>query len=140
MPISRRLPESRERHRRRASSARVPRSWGVWSQQEVSDYVALEFPFHVSPADFPEFIHAKTEGSPLFVAGLLRDLRDREILAQAGGRWRLGRGIPDIERELPESVHSMIQRTIEKLEEADRQLLLAASVQGYEFATAVVAR
>jgi predicted ATPase/tRNA A-37 threonylcarbamoyl transferase component Bud32 len=115
-------------------------SLGFLSQQEVSDYVALEFPDHHFPADFPDFIHAKTEGSPLFVAGLLRDLRDREILAQDGGRWSLVRGIPAIERELPESVQSMIQRKIEKLEEADRQLLIAASVQGYEFDSAVVAR
>jgi predicted ATPase/tRNA A-37 threonylcarbamoyl transferase component Bud32 len=113
---------------------------GFLSPREVSDYVALQFPDHHFPADFPDFIHTKTEGSPLFVAGLLRDLRDREILAQDGGRWSLVRGIPAIERELPESVHSMIQRKIEKLEEADRQLLIAASVQGYEFDSAVLAR
>ena len=113
---------------------------GFLSRQEVGDYLALEFRGHDFPAEFPGFIHAKTEGSPLFMGGLLHDLRGRGIIAQERGHWSLVRAIPVIERELPESVHSMIQRKIETLVEADRHLLIAAGVQGYEFDSAVVAR
>ena len=114
-------------------------SLGFLSQQEVGAYLASEFPDHRFPVDFPGFIHAKTEGSPLFMSGLLHDLRDRGFIAQDRGHWSLARAIPVIERELPESVRSMIQRKIEKLVETDRHLLIAAGVQGYEFDSAVVA-
>jgi len=110
------------------------------TREEVSDYLALSFPDHRFPADFAGFLHEKTEGSPLFLSGLFHDLRAREILALENGHWRLVRPLPAIERELPESVRSMIQRKIEKLDDADRQLLVAAGVQGYEFDSAVVAR
>src|SRR5262249_51622876 len=42
--------------------------------------------------------------------------------------------------ELPESVRSMIERKIAQLGEEDRRLLVAASVQGYEFDAAVVSQ
>ena len=44
----------------------------------------------------------------------------------------------DLPRDLPESVRSMIARKIEQLDERDRALLLAASVQGPEFDSAIV--
>jgi predicted ATPase len=47
--------------------------------------------------------------------------------------------LPDLERELPESMRSMVQRKIGQLSEEDNQLLVAASVQGYDFDSAVIA-
>ena len=44
----------------------------------------------------------------------------------------------DLPSDLPESVRSMIARKIEQVDERDRALLLAASVQGLEFDSAVV--
>src|SRR5262249_42592520 len=69
-----------------------------------------------------------------------RYLRDRGVIVQDQGRWALARALPDLQRELPESVRGMIQRKLDQLSEADRQLLMAASVQGPEFDSAVVAR
>ena len=51
-----------------------------------------------------------------------------------------GRGsLAALERELPESVRSLVQRKIEALDDADRRLLGAASVQGVDFDTAIIA-
>jgi predicted ATPase len=110
------------------------------SHADVERYLALEFPEHRFPGEFAALIHARTEGSPLFMADLLRYLRDRQVLTQEPGTWTLGQSIPDLQRELPESVRSMIQRKINQLSEEDRRLLVAASVQGYEFDTAVVSQ
>jgi predicted ATPase len=52
----------------------------------------------------------------------------------------LAQSLPDLERELPESVRSMIERKIAQLGDEDRRVLVAASVQGSEFDAAVVAR
>ena len=110
------------------------------TRADLDRYLALEFPGHCFPEEFAALVHARTEGSPLFMVDLLRYLRDRQVLAQEQGRWTLGQSIPDLRRDLPESVRGMIQRKIDQLGEDDRRLLVAASVQGYEFDSAVVAR
>jgi tetratricopeptide (TPR) repeat protein len=108
--------------------------------EDVEAYAGLEFAGHQFPRSFIELIHDKTEGNPLFMVDLLRFLRDREVLSMQDGRWRLGRELPDIARTLPESIRSMIQRKIDSVDETDRRILLAASMQGNEFEGAVVAR
>ena len=117
------------------------------NEAEIAQYLALEFPQHGFPSEFPKLIHAKTEGSPLFMADLVRYLRDRGVIAAEDGerdarapRWRLAQALPYIERELPESVRGMIERKIAQLSEEDLKLLVTASVQGYEFDSAVVAQ
>ena len=110
------------------------------TRADLDRYLALEFPEHCFPEEFAALVHARTEGSPLFMADLLRYLRDRQVLTQEQGRWTLGQSVPDLRRDLPESVRGMIQRKIDQLGEDDRRLLVAASVQGYEFDSAVVAR
>src|ERR1051325_154774 len=91
------------------------------------------------PAE-PAPIEAKTEGSPLFMVDLVRYLRDRGVIRSDDGRWVLAETMPDLARALPESVRGMIERRIAQLDEADRALLVAASVQGDEFDSAVVAK
>ena len=107
---------------------------------EIERYLAGAFPDHRFPADFPALIHAKTEGNPLFMVDLVRDLRDRKVIAEEPPGWVLAHSVPDLERELPESVRSLIERKIAQFSEADRRLLVAASVQGYEFDSSVVAQ
>jgi predicted ATPase len=105
---------------------------------DVERYLALEFPGHHFPPDFAAFIHAQTEGSPLFMADLVRYLRDLGSIAETDGKWALTRPTKDLPKDLPESVRSMIARKIEQLDERDRKLLVAASVQGQEFDSATV--
>jgi serine/threonine protein kinase/predicted ATPase len=112
---------------------------GFLGRADIERYLTLAFPNHALPADFAALIHARTEGSPLFLADLLRYLRERGVIAELAGRWSLARELPDLRRDLPESVRAMIHRKLERLSEDDRRLLTAASVQGQEFESAVVA-
>lgn len=105
---------------------------------DVERYLALQFPNNRFPADFPSLIHAKTEGSPLFMADLVRYLRDTNGIVEENGRWVLASSLPAAPRDLPESVRGMIARKIDQVDEHDRRLLLAASVQGHEFDSATV--
>lgn len=107
--------------------------------KDVESYLEREFPGHQFPSDFASVIHAKTEGSPLFMADLVRYLRDTGGIVEENGRWALARSLPEEPRELPESVRGMIQRKIEQVDERDRKLLVAASVEGHEFDSAVLA-
>jgi len=70
---------------------------------------------------------------------LVRDLRDRKIIVQDQGRWSLSRPVQDIGGDVPASVRSMIKRKIDSLSEQDRRLLQAASVEGAEFHSVVLA-
>lgn len=109
------------------------------SPREVEEYLKLEFPEHSFPPEFSVLIHTKTEGSPLFMTDLVRYLRDRKLISKEENTWIVAQSLPDLEQELPESVRSMIQRKIEQLSDEDRRLLEVASVQGYEFDSAVLA-
>jgi tetratricopeptide (TPR) repeat protein len=106
---------------------------------EVERYLAIEFPEHRLPPELVSLVHGKTEGSPLFMVDLLRYLRDRGAVAKVQGHWELTRPVSDLERELPESLRATIDRKVERLGDTHRALLVAASVQGSEFESAVVA-
>ncbi len=113
-------------------------SLGFLSLADVERYLALEFPEHRLPPAFATLIHGRTEGSPLFMADLVRYLRDSGGIVEDGGSWTLARGMSDLPQDLPASMRAMIARKIEQLDEADRVLLLAASVQGAIFDSAVL--
>jgi predicted ATPase len=110
------------------------------SRDDIDRYLALAFVGHQFPEEFTGFLHARTEGNPLFMVDLLRYLRDRGSIVQDRGAWALARAATDLQRELPESIRGMIERKVDQLSTSDRHLLMAASVQGPEFDAVVVAR
>jgi adenylate cyclase len=105
----------------------------------VAKFVATQFPEHAFPSDFARLVHERSEGNPLFMADLLRDLRRRQQVRQKDGRWVLVDSLPAVERELPDTIRSAVQRKIEALDDGDRRLLGAASVQGLDFDSSLVA-
>ena len=71
---------------------------------------------------------------------LVRDLRDRGLIKADGDGWVLAKPALDIARTLPASIRSLIEQKLDSLQEEDRRLLTAASVQGVQFDAAIVAR
>ena len=114
-------------------------SISLLSEAEVQDFIDRTYPGHGFPTDLARAMHVRTEGSPLFVADLLRWLGTRGVIAERAGRWALVRPVPEIDRELPVSVRSMIERKITQLDDEDRRVLAVAAVQGAEFDAATVA-
>ena len=109
------------------------------SRDDVDRYLGLAFAGHQFPDELAATLHDRTEGNPLFMVDLIRYLRDRGVIVPDEGRWTLAAAVPDLRRDLPESVRGMVQRKVDQLTPADRHLLMAASVQGPEFDSAVVA-
>jgi len=109
------------------------------SEAAIGRYLALQFPEHAFPPGFAGVIHDRTEGNALFMADVLRDMRRRQVIQQQDGRWTIASDLRAIARELPESIRSLIQRKMDALEDSDRRLLAAASVQGMDFDSAIVA-
>jgi tetratricopeptide (TPR) repeat protein len=102
---------------------------GLLSAEDVASYLSLECPGRSLPLGFAELIFQRTEGNPLFMADLVRHLRDSDMLDGP---------LDAIQQELPESVKSMIQRRIDRLDPNESELLSAAAIQGQEFDSRVV--
>jgi hypothetical protein len=97
------------------------------SREDVDRFLAIEFPHHQFPSAFAALIFAKTEGHPLFMADVVRYLRDKQVIGRMNGQWALVQTVPETETDLPETVRSMIQRKVAQLGDGDRRLLQAAS-------------
>ena len=77
-------------------------------------------------------IAAETDGNPFFVGEILRNLTESGMLVfdEATGRWRVDRASAVA---LPESIRDVVGRRVQRLGEAPRQILTAASVMGRTF-------
>jgi tetratricopeptide (TPR) repeat protein len=113
---------------------------GFLGVADVEAFLALEFTQNNFPPVFPRLIQTKTEGNPFFMVEVLRYLRDKQVISLKGDTWTLSEKLPDIERDLPQSIVGMVQRKVDILSDSDRRLLSAASIQGFEFDSPVVAR
>jgi DNA-binding winged helix-turn-helix (wHTH) protein/tetratricopeptide (TPR) repeat protein len=98
--------------------------------QDVRDYVSLLLGQGNAPSELPSLIYRKTEGNPLFMTDLVRYL-------QANGL--IDRNAVDMTSEVPESLKSMIERTLQGLDPDTRQLLRVSALHGNEFESAIIA-
>src|SRR5262249_28885484 len=85
------------------------------SREDFDRYLELAFAGHQFPDELAAVLHGRTEGNPLFMVDLLRYLCDCGVIVQDQGHWALVRAVPDLQRELPESVRAMIQRKVDQL-------------------------
>ncbi len=115
-------------------------SVGFLSQGDIAEYFALIFPGHRLPPELLALVNDRTEGNPLFMVDLIRDLRDRKVITNEDDEWVLTKPLSEVATDFPASIRSLIQRKIDVLDEEDRRILVGASVQGLRFDTAVVAR
>ncbi|MFN2188324.1 MAG: ABC transporter substrate-binding protein, partial [Candidatus Promineifilaceae bacterium] len=89
--------------------------------------------------DFRDRFHRRTDGHPLFVVELLRDMQERgDVVLDPSGDWVIG---PSLDWDaLPVRVEGAIESRIGRLEEELREILTVASVEGDTFTAQVVAR
>jgi ABC-type oligopeptide transport system substrate-binding subunit/class 3 adenylate cyclase len=82
------------------------------------------------PAELRERILAGAEGNPFFLEELVRSLVDAGALVRSDRDWRFDH---DAEIELPPTVEQVIVARIDRLPDASRAVLVAASVLGRHF-------
>jgi len=89
------------------------------------------------PQALVAWLHGRTDGHPLFLLMLFEALAAAGVVACDRGEWSVR---PDYaEFGVPESLRLMIDRQAERLDDADRFLLEAASTAGTHFSAASVA-
>ena len=110
------------------------------STHDLDEYLRIRYAGHAFPESLAELVYSRTEGQPLFLVDLMGFLESCGVIAEQEGVWRVAEAVPDLQKEIPESTRSMIEKKIEQVTDDDRRQLIAASVQGHEFHAAVVAR
>ncbi len=110
------------------------------SRDDVAVFLEVELGGEPFPTELAAVLHARTEGNPLFLTDLVRDMRARGTLVSGEEGWHLARPVPEVEAEWPESVRSMVERAIARVSEEEAKVLTAGSVQGAEFDSATLAR
>ena len=110
----------------------------TFSEKEVAEYLAKHVAALATDEEFVRALHGLTDGLPLFVADVVKDLTDH-------GEGAVGSGSSALRRmrsmALPETVTGIIEHYIRQLASDERALLDAASVCGVlQFRPATVAR
>ena len=96
----------------------------------IETFLATRLGADASPArEMAPLLLERTGGNPLFMTGIVNDLARRDAAERTLG----------IIRGIPHDVRRFIERQIDELDAADRELLAAASVVGRSFATGAVA-
>jgi tetratricopeptide (TPR) repeat protein len=113
---------------------------GLWDREATAGYLELAFPDNRFPDELAHLIQQRTGGNPLFLCEMSRALVESGAVRQRQGQWVVEDSLDQIRPSLPASVQSIIQRKVDQIEEVDRALLAAASVQGVEFDADLAAR
>jgi predicted ATPase len=105
----------------------------------VGSYLAARFPGADFPAALAHRIHAHTGGHPLFVVALVDHLVSRGWILDTAPGWALSAPLETIDLGVPDDVRHVIEAQLHRLSPAERAVLEAASVAGYEIAAPVLA-
>ncbi len=103
----------------------------------VVDYVNTLLPG--LPEAFGALVHRRTDGNALFMVNLLDYLVRSGLVMAEDGRWDVRGDLGSVETAVPDSLRTMIDRQLGRLDAEDRRLLEAASVAGIEFSDATAA-
>jgi len=84
-------------------------------------------------------VHRHTDGSPLFMVGVLDDLVGRGVLVNVDGQWTVGGSTGPVALGVPPDLQRLIEGQLARLDSEKRRLLDVASVVGATFSAAAVA-
>jgi len=85
------------------------------------------------PQPLLQFLRERSEGNPFFIEELVQDLIESGALARRDGTWQLVYDIKQV--QVPETLQEVVQARLDRLPQADRQILQAASVIGRRFSS-----
>ncbi len=114
----------------------VPAPFGA---EEVAGFLRRELGT-APPAELVEFALRRSEGNPLFLAGVLSHLLQTGAVERSASGIVLRRSLSSIDHTLPEGIAAVLRQKAERLEADERRVLEAASVEGEEFSAVLVSR
>ena len=105
---------------------------------EVADYLiqAAGHELDETGEQLARAVWRQTEGSPFFVAEVVRSLAESGAMEQRDGRWVVTAAVEEL--GIPEGVRDVVGRRLSRLSEEANRVLACASVAGLEFEPAVI--
>ena len=110
-----------------------------WGEADVRSYCAHRCAPRPYPEALPVLAHRRTDGNPLFVQLLLDWWIERGVVVGGDGEWVFARALDDVEREIPETLRTLVDERVARLSADEQTILEAGSVVGPDFTAALVA-
>jgi len=107
---------------------------GPISESDVASYLATRFGGAI-PADVIRRLHCRSDGNPLFLIDIVRDLVANGLIANADGAWKVEGIAAAVGVTTPSSIRQLVGRQRDRMAAGDCRLLEAASVAGSEFSS-----
>ncbi len=109
----------------------------------VERFIAICYPSRQHDAaqmnELASLIHAHTEGNPLFIVNVLRDLAEQGLPKVTGECWTVADQFNARDLGLPEGIRKLIEVQIDRLTQTERSILEVAAVAGVRFGLSTVA-
>lgn len=102
-----------------------------FSEAEIADCIATQSQSLAQDEQFVRAVHERTDGVPLFVASILRD-----VMTRADGDVAASRVVASA---VPENVGTIVDHYVARLGTEQRRLLTAAAVCGAQFRVSTIA-
>jgi class 3 adenylate cyclase/tetratricopeptide (TPR) repeat protein len=83
------------------------------------------------PETVRRLILEKAEGNPFFLEEIIRSLLDAKLIERQNGHWRATAAIVKV--RIPDTLVGVITARLDRLDDADKQVIQAAAVLGREF-------
>lgn len=108
------------------------------SEAEIATFLEQQLG-HEAPEELAALIHRRTEGNPLFIVSFFSNLVAKQCLQQDEDGWSLSRPVAEIEALLPGELREILERQVDRVDDAALPLLECASVVGRDFDSRIVA-
>lgn len=101
-------------------------------EEEIAEYLAGESQGAALPGELAALIYRHSEGNPLFMVAALEHMTQRLFLSRDKRKWKFNVPLGEIDLEVPESLHQMIELQIDRLSFEEKRVLEVASLQSVE--------
>ena len=81
--------------------------------------------------ELEQLILKQSAGNPLFIEELIYSLLENQVIEKKNGRFALARRVDGI--KVPDTIHGIVAARIDRLDDALKQIMQAASVIGHHF-------
>jgi predicted ATPase len=109
------------------------------TENDLIEYVSATLNWSHLSNELPRFIYQYSEGNPLFMINIIDYLQINGVLTEQNGLWTIAAHVDAIKVQMLDSMRNLLRRKIRLLGDEERALLNAASIQGFEFDSLVLA-
>ncbi len=103
------------------------------TEAHVEQFLAAEFPGAGLPPSLASALHRRSDGNPMFILALIKQVRQQGLLAFDDGRWSLTIPADRFDPGVPQTLRQLLEIHMEALSRDERRLLSSASVAGRRF-------